>query len=397
MGCADVRFGNNGVFRIVGNGPLPGHWIMTELAAAALVTDLEQAVRSGSSERRVEMLRKMTDLFLSDADRLNEQQIKVFDDVLICLMERIETRTLAHLSDQFADVNSAPREVVRQLAFHSEIEVAGPVLAKSTRLSERDLVTIASNAEQGHLLAISTRKTLNEAVTDALIKRADNVVSHALAKNNGARFSEHGYATLVETAERDDTLAQTLGLRLDIPAKLLRDLLARATAAVRDRLIKMAPPELREKIIEVVQSIVGEVKIAPPVDYTHAHNAVLALNRAGNLSDSAVNQFALEYNYKNVIAALALLSSTPIELIEPVINNPRPDGLIVACKASRLSWPTAMMIIRNRKNCPLPSRQELDQGRAVFDELSLSAAQRTMRFWSARGTAKKSSAPALVL
>ena len=124
---------------------------------------------------------------------------------------------------------------------------------------------------------------------------------------------------------------------------------------------------------------------------------MLALNRAGNLSNSAVNQFALEYNYKNVIAALALLSSTPIELIEPVVNNPRPDGLIVACKASRLSWPTTTMIIRNRKNCPLPSRQELEQGRAVFDELSLSAAQRTMRFWSARGTAKKSSAPALVL
>ena len=60
---------------------------MTELAAAALVTDLEQALRSGTSERRVEMLRKMTDLFLSDADRLNEQQVKVFDDVL-CLLPR---------------------------------------------------------------------------------------------------------------------------------------------------------------------------------------------------------------------------------------------------------------------------------------------------------------------
>ncbi len=370
---------------------------MTELAAAALVTDLEQAVRSGSPERRVEMLRKMTDLFLSDADRLNENQIRVFDDVLVRLMERIEARTLKQLSDRFADISTAPREVVRQLAFNSEIEVAGPVLAKSTRLSERDLVTIAGNAEQGHLLAISSRKTLNEAVTDALIRRGDSVVANVLARNDGARFSDQGYAALVESAGHDDSLAEGLGLRLDIPANLLRELLARASAAVRERLLKIAPPELRDRIEVAVQSIVGEVKVAKPVDYSHAQNAVLALNRAGNLNDSAVNRFALEYNYKNVISALALLSSTSIEAIEPIVNNPRPDGLIVACKASRLSWPTTTMIIRNRKNCPPASREDLEQGRAVFDELSLSAAQRTMRFWAARDAAKKPTLAAPVL
>ncbi len=370
---------------------------MAELAAATLAKDLEQAVRSGSPDRRVEMLRKMTDLFLSDADRLNEKQIKVFDDVLVRLMEQIEARTLAQLSDRFADVNAAPREVVRQLAFNSEIEVAGPVLARSTRLSERDLVTIASNAKQGHLLAISSRTTLNEQITDALIQRGDHVVSNVLARNSGARFSETGYATLVESAGRDDRLAEGLGLRLDMPAGLLRELLSKASAAVRDRLIKIAPPELRDKIVAAVQAIVGEVRVAKPVDYSHAQSAVLALNRAGNLSDSAVNRFALEYNYKNVIAALALLSSTSIEAIEPVVNNPRPDGLIVACKAARLSWPTTLMIIRNRKHCPPPAREELDQGRAVFDELSLSAAQRTMRFWAARDVAKKPSVAALAI
>ena len=122
---------------------------------------------------------------------------------------------------------------------------------------------------------------------------------------------------------------------------------------------------------------------------------MLALNRAGNLNDPAVNRFALDGNYKNVIAALALLSATPIDAIEPLVDNLRPDGLIIACRASSLSWSTTTMIIRNRKNCPPIGRDELDQGRRVFEELSLSAAQRTMRFWSARGTAKKPGAPAL--
>jgi hypothetical protein len=48
---------------------------------------------------------------------------------------------------------------------------------------------------------------LSEGVTDVLLKRGDWRVSHTLAKNSGARFSETGYAVLVESSEKDDTLA----------------------------------------------------------------------------------------------------------------------------------------------------------------------------------------------
>jgi hypothetical protein len=67
--------------------------------------------------------------------------------------------------------------------------------------------------------------------------------------------------------------------------------------------------------------------------------------------------------------------------------------LIVACKASRLDWSTTNMILRNRPNCRAATRQELDEGKEVFAALSLSSAQRTIRFWSARGSARKADAP----
>ena len=81
------------------------------------------------------------------------------------------------------------------------------------------------------------------------------------------------------------------------------------------------------------------------------------------------------------------------DAIEPLIANPRPDGLIVACKASRLNWSTTNMILRNRPHCRPLTRQELEDGREFFEALSLSSAQRTIRFWSARGSAKKADAP----
>jgi uncharacterized protein (DUF2336 family) len=368
---------------------------MTTAASALLIAELEGAVNGGSPARRVQMLRQVTDLFLSDADRLNENQIGVFDDVLVRLIERMESRTLAQLSTTLADSAFAPKEIVRQLAYHDEASVAVPVLSKSKRLSESDLIEIANTHGQQHLLAISNRETLNEPLTDALLKRGNSQVSHALANNTGARFSEQGYSTLVGNAEKDGELAQKLGLRLDIPISMLRELLSKATAAVRAKLLKVAPPEMREKIQTAIDTIAAQIgiKVAPPVNYTQSEAIVLALNRAGKLGDQTINRFAIQGEYLNIIAALSLLSTVPIEAVEPLISNPRPDGLIVACRASRLDWSTTVMILRNRPNCtPLP-KQELEQGKEAFETLSLSGAQRTIRFWSARSSAKKPDAP----
>ena len=90
---------------------------------------------------------------------------------------------------------------------------------------------------------------------------------------------------------------------------------------------------------------------------------------------------------------ISLLTSVKTDAIVPLIENPRPDGLIVACKAARLNWSTTNMILRNRPNCRPATRQEIEEGKEVFDALSLSSAQRTIRFWSARGSARKADAP----
>src|SRR5689334_8227681 len=50
---------------------------MTIAATQSLFQELELAVSEGSSSRRVDMLRQITDLFLSDADRLNAAQVGV--------------------------------------------------------------------------------------------------------------------------------------------------------------------------------------------------------------------------------------------------------------------------------------------------------------------------------
>ena len=63
-------------------------------AKLSVVTELEDALKTGSPDKRLATLRKVTGLFLDELNRLNEQQIAVFDDVLVHLIQKIETKAL---------------------------------------------------------------------------------------------------------------------------------------------------------------------------------------------------------------------------------------------------------------------------------------------------------------
>ena len=225
---------------------------MVQQPAHSIIAELEDAVRGGSSAKRVETLRQVTDLFLNDGERLSDDQVKVFDDVLCLLIARVETRAKAELSKRLAPLDYAPFEVIQHLAWDDEIEVAGSVLANSSRLGTEVLVEIASSKGQDHLLAISGRPNLPAAVTDVIVDRGEDKVIRKLANNAGAQFSEQGYSTIVARAAADDELVEILGLRGDLPATLHGDLLRRAKDAVRARLLAIAPPAVQEEIKRVL-------------------------------------------------------------------------------------------------------------------------------------------------
>src|SRR5579859_7208290 len=113
--------------------------VRTVMRTLPLLDDLEAALVSGSNTRRIEMLTRITDLFVGGAPRFSETQIGVFDDVMVRLINTIEAKARAQLSHRLAPIANAPTNVVWTLAFDDDIEVAQPVLSQSERLGEREL------------------------------------------------------------------------------------------------------------------------------------------------------------------------------------------------------------------------------------------------------------------
>ena len=353
-------------------------------ASAELIAELEATARDGAPERRSRILQGVAQLFLSlsAAGSLNPDQVAVFDSVLLRLMERMDPRRLAELSGALAEIAPAPQATVRRLARHESASVATPVLLKSPSLTDADLIDIATHFGQQHLVAISNRPSLNEALTDAILKHAGKEAARVLARNPSAWFSALGFAALLILAERDDHVAESLGSRPDLPDASLKKLLTRTTEVVRARLLKSATPEVRERVKSVLQdnAVPAEVpKSGASDDYTAAKAAIVVLNKSGKLNDSSVNRFAIRREYPNVIAALSLLSGATIETIAPLMEEDDGSGLVIACRGSRLNWQTTAAVLNNRRVPPLP-KEQLEQSRQVFEMLYVSAAQYTIRF-----------------
>jgi uncharacterized protein (DUF2336 family) len=350
-----------------------------------LISELEDAVNSGSSEKRVSTLRKVTDLFLHDEERLSEDQVKVFDEVLCILVTRVESRVRAELSARLAPVENAPFEVVQNLARDDEIAVAGSLLTGSNILRTSDLVEIASTKGQDHLLAISGRANLPEAVTDVIVDRGENRVIRKLANNASARFSEVGYSKIVTRSETDAELIEILGLRTDLPLKYLRDLLSRATQAVRERLFALASPELQAEIKRVLKDISATVR-KEIRDFTAVEAVVKRMNEQRELNDDMIVRFAKDRRFDEVAASLGVRGNAPTEMMARLLEGTRSDLILIPCKSAGLDWPTVETILRLR-----PSRQKIaDETLKVaerdYTKLTAATAQRTIRFWQVHDT-----------
>ncbi|MFL6797178.1 MAG: DUF2336 domain-containing protein [Xanthobacteraceae bacterium] len=342
-------------------------------------------LRNGSPQRRAATLERITDLFLAGASRFKEDHVQLFDAVLVRLVSEIETKARVDLARRLARVSNAPREVVRYLAHDNDIGVAGMLLEHSTRLSETDLLDIAQSKSQGHLLAISGRASIAERLTAVLVGRGDREVARRVAQNRAARLSHDSLSCLLERAQQDTTLAKAIGLRPDIPAPLLRQLVLRTTEVVRQRLLAEARPETQAEIRRVLAEAPNEISAAPsPRAYSAAQAVVQALHRSGKLDETAIAEFARQRAHDNLVIALALVCSVPIEVVERLLAGDRADPVLILGKSAGWAWPTVKAILMTRPGVERISSHGLDAAYSNFEGLSAKTAQRVTRFWQAR-------------
>ena len=345
-----------------------------------LVGELMNIAKIGPSARRAEILSYVTDLFVLRGSRLSEDEIALFDDVILRLTVEIETRARALLSMRLAPIPNAPPRTIHKLAFDDEIEVAGPVLSQSERLTEPALIESAKRKGQDHMLAISRRRTLGEAVTDLLIERGDQQVLLSTTQNSGAKISIAGFSRLASRSESDEALAICVGERQDIPPQVFQQLVEHASEIVRTKL-RASHPGLSELIEETVAEVAQRLEkkllespVLPTVIEGEPH-------KIDNIKDLKLRKVAQSGTLIDLTLTLAEVCQMPIVFVENAMQQRRSEALLLLTKANGISWSTVKIILAMRAEHELIPYNEISQCRLGFERVEPKTAQHIISFY----------------
>jgi uncharacterized protein (DUF2336 family) len=351
-------------------------------SAAGLLDELQTTLTHGTVARRVETLRRVTDLFVNGAADYADDQIGLFDDVFQCLIQHIELSAKVLLAARLASIDNAPSRTICTLAFDDVIAVAGPVLSKSERLDDAALIKAASSKSQAHLMAISIRRVLSGAVTDVLVQRGDDKVVLSTLNNSGAEFSERGFMRLVDRAEGDDDLSTCLGLRPTLPRHLYIKLLAKASAKVQEKL-EAANPRQASEVPHAVREAAMRARSIPSLITEQAeiaHALVKSLFDEGRLDEQQVEQFAEAGKFDEANAAIAAMANVPVTVAENIMVETRAEGIMILAKVGGMSWSTVKAIINMRDDLLGAEPTDLQACKATYERLRPSTAQQVLRF-----------------
>jgi hypothetical protein len=199
-------------------------------------------------------------------------------------------------------------------------------------------------------------------------------------------MSGKGFAVVVGQAESDPELAVSVGVRVDLPSDLRRRLLRSATDAVRTRLLSRAPPDLFDEIQSAIAAVtVGvEREMSGVRDFEGAKRAIANLKATGQLNEATLLSFARHRRYEEAVAALAALAGSTVEVIRPLMQSLREDGLLVPCKAAQLSWETTAAVLESRFATGAMKPADIARAKSNYARMTSENARRTLRFWQVR-------------
>jgi hypothetical protein len=94
--------------------------------------------------------------------------------------------------------------------------------------------------------------------------------------------------------------------------------------------------------------------------------------------------FAKQRKYEETVAALAELSQSTVEIVRPLMQSLRDDGVLVPCRAAELGWETVSAVLEARFATGSMAPHELAQAKSQLAKMTPENARRLLRFWQVR-------------
>ena len=365
---------------------------MSAMEAAEDPRILLKLAQDRSIEGRKRLIGSISDVFSEHSTEMTEREHALMNEILRKLVREFEMSVRKELAERLAAKENAPHELIVTLA-NDEIEVARPILLRSTVLRTPELIEIIQNRTREHQMAIAMRRSVDEVVSDALVETGDTDVITTLLQNPKAQITEAALIYLVDEARRVDSYQEPLVRRNDLPEKLARKMFLWVSAALRHHILEhfdIDPGELDDELESA--AIAPETGTGADIRGDGQERHVVPAQKLAQrlaMNDQITPDILVQSLRRGEIALFEAIFGQISGLTSPrlqrVLYEPSGKDLAICCRAleiGRSHFSVLYLLTRKgQAGAAVADPREVAKVMSYFDRVEVTAARTVLRQW----------------
>lgn len=357
-----------------------------------MLAELQQLSQERTSEGRVLLLRRVTDLFISAGTDKQSADEFLFTEIVDTLLNEIVGPDKVNVSEHYADGETTPRPLALRLAQDEDAAISSPMLSRSPVLREDDIVMIATSAGDAQLEAIAKRNGLSESITDVLVERGSNSVLHTVSDNQSASFSRQGMNLLVSRASGDTALCMKLVARADLTQATvdqMKDLLDESLAAGLAARGFEIDSVLSPTILADAKSKYDKLVRAHLRGARNCDTLIDEIDKGRMSTDDAVTASLNERRFLDVARIVGHVVGLEHSFVLSTLLRGDAETVALLLRATSIGYPVFCEILKQRNAKQPPGTRPLKMSETEYTSFDQNTIDRTLRFLKVRLTASK--------
>ena len=362
-------------------------------AGSSHFAKLMDLAKETSSEKRRELLREVSGVFLDNSER-TETECAMFDEIVGAVAMDMTEQVRLELAKSVAKNKSPLRRTAKRLATDT-IKVAAPILMHSRALTNEDLVDIVDNSNcQDKMMAVSRRRNLAAVVSKALVDKGEDKVVASLLENETAEIDRQTYEDIADRAATSPVLHAPFVKRQSMPLDLLDEMYAivedQLRAQIMERFDSVSEKDL-EAALANSRSHLTKAYSPLPDDLKDAQEWYKGASERNEITPGLLIQLLRSGDRTRFLVAFSEMSSVPFEAVARRVDSKDIDGIAILAKASgfeKALFASIAVVIIGGENGVAQAKKYTE----MYDEVPMAAAQRAIRFWRVRETAVRKAA-----
>lgn len=296
------------------------------------INDLYDLARDKGPEARKRLTDQVVQVLGAE---LSLRESELISDVLIALMKQAEKDLRFALSEKLAVMDDVPLRLVLHLA-NDEIDIARPVLQKSSALGEFDLLYIIKAKAAEYWCEIAKRASLSDKVMNTLAATGDFDTALALAENENISLTDSVLSVLSDLAQESEALSVPLLKREEVGEELASMLYQYVGAEIKDFILanyNVDRAKIDTAFAQVEEEFSGSNVPSDMLPEPYMIEEAQAAMEKNALSVDMMLRSLRRGHTRTFIAQMSVYTEVSPEMVGQILSQTSGQGLAIVAKA----------------------------------------------------------------